>query len=72
MPKFPADQDAARRLSDRHRREREERERKHQAAVEHDEAIIRDFANQLRAKAGEPPLAPGEKIEVIRCNRGRR
>lgn len=72
MPKFPADQDAARRLTERQLKEREARERKRQAAVEHDEAIIRDFANQLRAKAGEPPLAPGEKIEVIRCSRGRR
>lgn len=72
MPKLPDDQDAARRFSDRKRQEREARERKRLAAIEHDEAIIRDMANELRARSGKPPLAPGEKIEVFRCHRGRK
>ena len=72
MPRFPSDMDKARAYSEKQKVERAEREAKDQAARAHDEAIIREFANELRAKAGEPPLAPDEPVHAIICRRGRR
>lgn len=72
MPKFPTDMAAARQLTERKRQDREATAAKKAAAIEHDKAVIREFANELRAKEGLPPLEPDEPVMGFFCRRGRR
>lgn len=72
MPKLPTDMTAARAHAEKQRQAREAAEAKRQASAEHDRQLIRDFANELRAKAGQPPLAPDEPVMGFFCRRGKR
>ncbi len=76
MPIFPSDQAKARALSEEQKRARaaaladaKEQERQ---AQERNNKIMRDFANELRARDGLPPLASDEPVHAIICRRGRR
>lgn len=76
MPMFPSDQSKARALSEEQKRARaqalaEAKEQERQAQ-ERNNRIMRDFANEIRAREGLPPLAPDEPVNAIICRRGRR
>lgn len=72
MPKIPTDMAAAASHAEKLRRARALAEAKRQEAAARDPQIIRDFANELRAKAGEPPLGPDEPVVGFFCRRGKR
>ena len=72
MPMFPTDMDAARAKAEKAKKARADKAEKERLAAEHDAALVRAFANELRAKQGLPPLGPNEPVNVIICRRGLR
>lgn len=72
MPIFPSDQTKARERDRIERERRIERAKLAEEAKKRDMQILRDFANELRAREGLPPLAPDEPVNAIICRRGRR
>lgn len=72
MPKFPNDMGAARAMAERQKKSRAEADAKRAEAIERDKATIREFANELRARQGLPPLRPDEPVIGFFCRRGRR
>lgn len=76
MPKIPTDLKATRAFDERNRQERiatqAKREKREIEIAASDELVIRNFANELRARQGLPPLQDGEPVHAIICKRGRR
>lgn len=70
MPKLPDDPAAAHAAAERQKQRRAEAALREQRATEHDEQILRAFANELRAQQGMPPLKANEPILAFRCRRG--
>ena len=72
MPSIPQDMDKARAKAAKDIADRQARQAKAEASAAHDKAVIRDFANELRAKVGEPPLREDEPVIGFFCRRGRK
>jgi hypothetical protein len=51
---------------------RKTREEKAAASAMRDKAVIRAAANELRARAGQPPLRDDEPVMGFFCRRGRK
>ncbi len=77
MPKIPDDMEACARRTEKDRKamkavKREMAKSTAPRISENDEAVIRGFANDLRAKQGLPPLQPDEPVVVFFCSRRRK
>lgn len=72
MPSFPQDMDKARALDRKQRKARELAKAAIAKSEADDAAAIRAFANELRAKAGLPPLRADEPVVGFFCRRGRK
>lgn len=72
MPKLPTDPAAAHARAEKDKKALADRVEKRRQQDANDRQVIRDFANELRAKEGLPPLGPDEPVMGFFCRRGRR
>jgi hypothetical protein len=72
MPGFPQDMDKARAKAVRDLEARKARETKAAASAAADREMVRAAANELRARAGQPPLRDDEPVMGFFCRRGRK